>query len=93
MKEFTATEHYYALVLIPHGNPRYPETRYWAKEKDFSLKDITHATRFDSITDARRVRTMTQKKYKNAPWFNISENDEMIIAEVSATATVKEVGQ
>lgn len=44
MREFTGTESYYVLMLIPFGSKDHGhEPRYWAKEKDFILKDLTHA--------------------------------------------------
>jgi len=86
MRVHTFTEHYYVLVLIQEG-----VWRFWAKEKDFSLVDITHATRFDSSLAAKAVMTKARKKYKAAPWFGIKETDEMIIAEVDAKVPVREV--
>lgn len=91
-KEFTAVEHYYVLALEPaRSNQQYKGSRYWAKEKDFTFTDITHATRFDSIKAAQAVRTKASKKYKEAPWFGITEDDIMFIAEVHTDVPVKEV--
>lgn len=92
MREFTGSEAYYVLMLIPFGSKGHEHApRYWAKEKDFILKDLTHATRFDSITAAKAVMTKARKKYKECPWFGITDNDEMIIAEVNAKVPIKEV--
>ncbi len=87
MKEFTAQEHYYVIVLLDQQGIAH----YWAKEKDFYLTDITHATRFDNITVAKGVITKARKKYKECPWFRIKETDPMFIAEVHAVANVKEL--
>ena len=92
MRTFTGTEKYYVLVLIPYGGKDHGcEPRYWAKEKDFTLKGLTHATRFDSITAAKAVMTKARKKYRECPWFGITDKDEMIIAEVNTNAPVMEV--
>lgn len=86
MRVHTFTEHCYLLVLIQEG-----VWHFWAKERDFVLTDITHATRFDSPTAAKAVMTKARKKYKECPWFGIKETDEMIIVEEDAKVPVREV--
>lgn len=78
-------------ALVPRIQVPGKGSRYWAKEKDFTFTDITHATRFDSIKAAQAVRTKASKKYKEAPWFGITEDDIMFIAEVHTDVPVKEV--
>lgn len=91
-KEFTAVEHYYVLALEPaRSNQQYKGIRYWAKAHDFAFTDITHATRFDSIKAAQAVRTKASEKYKKAPWFGITEDDIMFIAEIHTDVPVKQV--
>lgn len=92
MRVFTGTEEYYVLMLIPFGSKEHGyEPRYWAKGKDFVLKDITHATRFDSISAAKSVMTKARKKYRKCLWLGITDNDEMIVAGVCAKVPIKEV--
>lgn len=92
MRTFIGTEEYYVLMLIPFGSKEHGYAlRYWAKGRDFTLKAITHATRFDSISSARSVMTKARKRYRECPWFGITDNDEMIIAEVRSKVHIKEV--